>query len=405
MPSFSYNAITGTGTTVNGTIDADSKIAATDKLAALGYIPVKVSAGSSTGFGSLEELNERLTTVTAPDLILFTKQFRTMLKSGIPIINLLETLEQQTENIKLKKIAGAMAIDIQGGASLYDAFGNHPQTFSTLYRSMIQAGETSGMLPEVLNRLTYILVHEHKVKTEVRSALQYPIIVIVFLVVAFLVILTFVIPKFMVVFAAAGITLPLPTRMCVGLYTFLHTNWLLLLGVSVVSLLALRAYLKTEEGVLRRDKLLLKLPVIGPLLVKTAMSRFASIFSILQASGVTVLEAITILSGTIGNAAIAWEFDRIRVRLEEGRGIAEPLKQARYFPPMVINMVAIGEESGELDAMLQEISDHYDYEVEYATKRLSEALGPFLVVCLAAVVGFFALAIFLPMWDLTQLGH
>ena len=404
MPSFSYQAVTSNGDSVNGTIEADSRDAAADKLAAQGYIPVKIKSANSGTLGlSFAGLNERLSTVSAPDLILFTKQFRTMIRSGISILDLLRTLEQQTENPKLKKIATAMAVDIQDGSSLHDAFNQHPKTFSSLYRSMIRAGETSGMLAEVLNRLSYILEHEHKVKSEVKSALQYPIIVVVFLTVAFFVLLTFVIPQFITVFSSAGIDLPLPTVICVAMYTFLRDYWLILLALLVSGSIGLFVYLKTEQGRLNKDTLLLKIPIIGPLFVKASMSRFASIFSILQASGVTVLESIRILSGTIGNAAIGREFDLVRVRLEEGRGIAEPLRHARYFPPMVINMIAIGEESGELDSMLQEISDHYDYEVEYATKQLADALGPVLTICLAAVVGFFALAIFLPMWDLTKM--
>jgi len=162
-------------------------------------------------------------------------------------------------------------------------------------------------------------------------------------------------------------------------------------------------YLKTEQGRYVRDAFLMKLPIIGPLFIKAAMSRFASIFAILQSSGVAVLDSMKILSGTIGNTAIAREFDRIISRLEEGRGIAEPLKRANYFTPIVINMIAIGEESGNLDEMLGEISIHYDFELEYAMNKLSEAIGPILTVGLAAVVGFFALAIFLPMWDLTKM--
>ncbi|MCF6291360.1 MAG: type II secretion system F family protein [Desulfobacterales bacterium] len=404
MPSFSYQAITGNGNAITGTIDADSRDAAADKLSAQGYIPVRIKSGGNGAFNlSLEKLNARLAKVSAPDLILFTKQFRTMIRAGISILDLLRTLELQTENLKLKKIAAAMAMDIQDGSSLHDAFNRHPGVFSSLYRSMIRAGETSGMLAEVLDRLSYILEHEHKVKSEVKSALQYPIIVVVFLTVAFFVLLTFVIPQFITVFSSAGIDLPLPTVICVAMYTFLRDYWMILLALLVPGSIGLAVYLKTEQGRLNRDALLLRIPIIGPLFVKAAMSRFASIFSILQASGVTVLEAIRILSGTIGNAAIGREFDLVRVRLEEGRGIAEPLRHARYFPPMVINMIAIGEESGDLDAMLQEISDHYDYEVEYATKQLADALGPVLTICLAAVVGFFALAIFLPMWDLTKM--
>ena len=332
-------------------------------------------------------------------------QFRTMLKSGVPINKLLEVLEHQTENPTLKKTIASMNDDIKEGASLYDVFRKHPKVFSPLYSSMVRAGEASGALPEVLDRLAYILEHEHKVKSDVKSALQYPLIVIVFLGIAFFILLTFVIPKFVGVFLSAGIDLPLPTRICMGMYQFLSSYWVTMSVMIFLSISALVYYIRTESGRYMRDVFFMRLPILGKLFVKAAMSRFASIFSILQSSGVDILDSMKILSGTIGNSAIAREFANITNRLEEGRGIAEPLRESSYFTPIVVNMIAIGEESGNLDEMLGEISAHYDFELEYAMNKLSEAIGPILTVGLAAVVGFFALAIFLPMWDLTKVVH
>ena len=268
---------------------------------------------------------------------------------------------------------------------------------------MIRAGEQSGSLPQVLERLTYIIEHEHKVRSDIKSALQYPIIVSLFLVVAFFVLLTFVIPKFVSIFDKVGIDLPLPTKIALNLYAFLENFWVLLLFGLVGGILALVLWFRTPTGRLLRDRFLLALPLFGKLFAKAAMSRFASIFSILQASGIPVLDTLKILSGAIGNAAVAYEFDQIGEKLSEGKGIAGPLGEARYFTPMVVNMVAIGEESGNLEEMMQEVAVHYDDEVGYATKRLSDAVGPLLTVGLAVVVGFFAAAIFLPMWDLTQM--
>lgn len=351
------------------------------------------------------DFKERFTRVKTPELILFTKQFRTLLKAGVPMLKLLEVLENQTENIKLKKIAAIMRQDIKQGATLYDSFRKHPGTFSPLYCSMLLAGETSGAVPEVLERLTRIIQHEHKVKSDIMSALQYPIMVCISLSVAFFVLLTFVIPKFASVFKAAGLQLPLPTVICMNLYAFVHNYWYLgLMGIAALGF-GLSYYLKTESGKYTKDALVLRLPIFGPLFVKAAMSRFASIFAILQASGVPVLDALKVLAGALGNRAIGREFEKIRTRVEEGRGITGPLSSARYFTPMVINMVAIGEESGNLDEMLREVSVHYDDEVAHALSKLSEALGPILIIGLAGVVGFFALAIFLPMWDLTKMVH
>ena len=268
---------------------------------------------------------------------------------------------------------------------------------------MVEAGEFSGTLPDILERLVYILEHEQKVRADIKSALQYPITVIAALVVAFFVLLTFVIPKFVGIFQKAGLDLPLPTLICLHMYQFLQQYWYLLFGGCALGILAFGYWVKTEQGEYVRDALILRIPLVGVLFVKAAMSRFASIFAILQASGLTILNSLEILSGTIGNAAISREFSNLRNRVQEGKGISSPLKSSRYFPPMVVDMVAVGEESGELEEMLRVIAGHYDDEVEYAVKGLSDAIGPVLVVSLAAVVGFFAMAIFLPMWDLTKM--
>ncbi|MBK5101455.1 MAG: type II secretion system F family protein [Desulfobacteraceae bacterium] len=406
MPRFSYKAINETGNTMSGSIEAESREAAAALLGQRGYIPSKVSGESNDSqTAAFSTLQERFTHVKAADLILFTKQFRTMVRAGLSIIPLLHVLENQTENPKLRTIIGSMGEDIKGGSTLYDAFKKHPKVFSPLYCIMIQAGESSGALGDVMERLIYIIGHEHKIRSDIRSALQYPIIVAIFLAIAFFVLLTFVIPKFTTIFLSAGVALPLPTQICMLLYNILSNYWFLVLGVVAAGIVGLVSYLKTEQGKYMRDLLVLRVPIFGPLVIKSAMSRFASIFAILQSSGIHVLESLKILSGTIGNAAIAKEFDRIRDRVEQGRGISGPLKSAKYFSPMVINMVTIGEESGKLEELLREVATHYDDEVEYATNRLSEAIGPLLTVGLAAVVGFFAIAIFLPMWDLTKMVH
>ena len=405
MPKFSYQAITETGATTSGEIEADSLEVANNMLASRGYIPTRVKAEQPALSGlQMSKIREQLSPVKAPELILFTKQFKTMINAGVNMMNMLEILEEQTENPKLRRILGKMHQDIKEGASLYEAFSKHPKVFSPLYCSMIQAGEASGALPEVLERLIYIIEHEHQVKSDIKSAMTYPVIVLVFLFTAFLVLITQVIPKFVNIFNNAGLTLPLPTQICLLIYEFLSNYWYLLIGGTVVAALFLYYYLKTKQGRLVRDTILMRVPLIGPLFVKSAISRFASIFSILQASGVDVLDSMDILAGTIGNAAIGSELERIKDSLAEGRGIAGPLGQAKYFTPMLINMVAIGEESGNLENMLRDVAEHYDTEVEYSMKKLSEAIGPLLTVGLAAVVGFFALAIFLPMWDLTLMA-
>lgn len=403
MPLYTYKAINETGSQITGEIEADSKESAQELLSLQGNIPESVKekkSGASQG-GSLAGLFEKK--VTAGDLILFTKQFRTLLQAGVGILQIFQVLEAQTENKTMKSATAQMGEEIKKGSSLFKVFTSHKKIFPHLYCAMVRAGEESGALPLVLDRLIYIIEHEEKVRNDVKSAVRYPIIVLIFLGVAFLVLLTFVVPKFVSIFENAGLELPLPTQICVFLYTALNTYWMFMLGGTVIGIVGLTQYIKTEQGLYMRDLILMKIPIIGPVFVKSAMSRFSSIFSILQTSGITVLESMRILTDTINNAAITRELENIRDLLEQGRGISQPLSRAKFFTPMVINMVAIGEESGNLDDMLKEVAAHYDAEVEYATKGLSDALGPILMVGLAGVVGFFAMAIFLPMWDLTKM--
>ncbi len=404
MPTYFYKAITQNGNTVSGSIEADTMEHATGSLLSRGYIPSVVTDKRKGGISNLtSRLVVKLTPVKSDELIIFTKQLRTLVRAGVPMLKLLQVLENQTENIRLKKTILSMSQDIKEGASLNDAFKKHPSTFSPLYCSMLNAGEASGSLPETLLRLIYLIEHEHKIKSEIKATLFYPAIVIFALFAAFFILLVFVIPKFVDIFIKSGLELPLPTIICMNLYSFLSAFWPVILISGLILFILLYFYLKTKRGKLARDYFMLKLPFAGGLIQKGAMARFAGVFSILQSSGIGVLEAMKILSNTINNKAMAKEFDLINERLEEGHGIAGPLKSARFFTPIIINMVAIGEEAGNLDEMLREAADHYDSELEFAMKKMSDAIGPMLTVCLAAVVLFFALAVYLPMWDLAQM--
>lgn len=405
MKTYTYTAYDPAGTEVSGELEAESSLRVYEMLNDRGFIPdqVKKKGDATSGESWFENINRHLTPVKARDLILFTKQFKTMIQAGIAMIQILEIMIKQTENKKLKAALVSMLSDIKEGASLSATFKKQKHVFSDLYCAMIEAGESSGSLPSVLDRLIYIIEHEYKVKSDIKAAVRYPAIVVVMLVGVFFFLLTFIVPKFVSILERVGMDLPLPTKVCIFLYSMIHHYWAPGLAVMAVASIVLYQYLKTEPGQFYRDRLLMQIPLIGPLFVKSAMSRFASIFSILQSSGVTVLDSMDILAHTIANAAITREFIRIKELLTEGRGISNPLSRAKYFTPMVVNMTAIGEESGNLDEMLQEVAQHYDTEVEYATKSLSDAIAPILTVALAAVVGFVALAIFLPMWNLTNM--
>lgn len=406
MPTFAYQAINEKGETLKGFIEAESADVATDLLTGRGVLPSRIQErGRSRERQSFPVLDRWFHHIPTADLILFTKQFSTLFRAGVPMMSMLDILAAQTENPRLEKVITGMHQAIKEGAQLYDAFRQHPGVFPPLYCAMIHAGEVSGSLPKVMERLKYILAHEQKVRSDIRSAMFYPAFVLGLLVVAFIILLAFVLPKFVTILSRSGVALPLPTQIAMGLYQFMAVYGGFILAGGLITVLTIGFYLRTDQGRFTRDYMLIKAPIIGPVVVKSAMSRFSSIFSILQSSGIAILEAMTILSATIGNAAISREFDRIRELLEEGRGIAAPLKKARYFTPMVVNMVAVGEESGNLDEMLEEVAAHYDEELEYAIKKMTSAIGPILIISLAVMVGFFAVAIFMPIADLTKMYH
>ena len=405
MSTYRYEAVNDGGKTVAGLIEAESMDHANDLLGARGLSPLSMRDETAAARSPLwDKIALLLNTVHPEELILYTKQLSTMLKAGIPILRVVDILENQSDNLRLKDISRQIGLDIRSGTTLSRSLRRHPDVFSELYCSMVQAGEASGALPQILQRLIYIITHEYQVKTEIRSVLQYPLIVLVSLITAFVGLITFVIPQFAKVYAKVKVELPFPTRVCLVLSKLFNEQWPVLLLVLLAGALAVFLILRTAWGRYAWDCLKLHVPLIGPLLLKSALSRFASIFSILQASGVGILDALKILSGTIGNAAISRELEGVQVHLEQGHGVARPLMAAKYFTPMLINMVAVGEEAGNLDEMLREVSLHYDSEVEYATRRLTTAMGPVLIVAMAFLVGFFALAVYMPMWDLAKLA-
>jgi type II secretory pathway component PulF len=405
MPKYIYQAINDNGITVSGNLEAESVDVANYILISRNLIPSEVSEQSKSGDNLLSNAIFGMRKVKVTDLIMFTKQLHSMLIAGIPMLRILTILQDQTENNALKDAVAKIIQSINQGSSLSDAMDKHPKIFSRLYCDMIKAGEMSGNVPTVLDRLIYIIEHEAKVKADIKSAFRYPLIVLIALGIAFIVLLTFVIPQFASLFSSAGLVLPWPTKFAMFLYAFLKNYWYLIIAVIVTTIFVMISYFKTSNGKFVRDSFLLDMPIVGPVFKKAALSRFASIFAILQTSGVPIMQSLTILSATMGNEALTRSFDHIRERIKEGAGISAPLKSAKYFTPMIVDMVAIGEESGNIDEMMRAVAKHYDDEVEYAIKGLSDAIGPVLIVGLAAIVGFFALSIFLPMWDLTQLAR
>jgi len=312
MAKYSYKAINDNGATIKGEIEASAPSTAKDQLSEQGLIPLEVKlsvdAKGKSGAGGFFSSGPR---VKAPELILFTKQFRTMFKAGIPLVRVLQILGAQTPNSTLKAVTEAMYVDITQGLTISEAMARHPKVFPPLYSNIAMAGEKSGSLPEVLNRLIYIIEHEENVKKNIKSALQYPTIVVIVLVLAFIVLLTFVMPKFAAIFMKANIELPLPTKIIMKIYDIFTIYWYMMLSSVLTTITLIKLYIKTEQGLFVKDTILLKLPIFGPLFLKSAMSRFASIFATLQASGVPVVDSIAMLSATIGNAAISRSFVQI----------------------------------------------------------------------------------------------
>lgn len=404
MHKYNYQAIDENGNMLSGNIRADSNDAVASILASRGHVPLKIKK-------TAEELDVKLWServrntrkVKTQELLLFTKQFRSMLRAGVTILRLLNILEAQTQSRLLKKVAASISASVKNGRSLHDSMKKFPRVFSPLYLSMINAGEISGSLPEVLKRLIYIIEHEDKVKKDIKATVRYPIIVLCFLSSAFLIIITFVIPKFAKLFEKAGVTLPLPTRISIGMYHFISDYWYVWISCVAVSIVVFRILLKNESFRHKVDDLKTKLPIVGPLVIKSAMSRFSSVFSTLLASGISIIGSFDIVANIIGNKAISHAFISIKEKVKEGCGISEPLKSSKYFPPMVVDMIMVGEEGGNLEDMLRDITTHYDEEVQYALKALPDTIGPVLIVGLTAMVGFFALAVFLPMWEMTSI--
>lgn len=406
MTEFSYQASDTAGKIKKGVLAAETLEEALSRLTESDLIPIDIKSNSNKSEGGfLSRYKTHHAKVPPTELIVFTKQLVTMIRVGIPMTQAFGILKEQTEQPRLRRLAGIIKEDIESGMSLSAAASKHQDVFSKLFCSMVEAGETAGTLPEVLDRLLYLIEHEAKVEAEIKSAMRYPQIVLGVLGVAFLVMVGFVIPRFASFFANASLELPAPTRLCMWMSEMLMSYGLyMFLGAILGYVIYNRYFNKTEQGILKRDRLLLKLPLIGPVMVKASMSRFASIFSLLQSSGVLVLESLRILESTVGNAAIAAEFKDITEQMEEGHGISGPLGSSGYFPPMLVNMVKIGEESGRLDEMLRHVSEHYDQEISYTIKKMTDAIGPILIVSLTGVVGFFALAIYMPMWDMTKMA-
>ncbi len=402
MPHFRFRAINDNGQFIEDVMEASNTGAVAEKLDSWGYVPLKIkeSKESSTKlFGGSKEK------VKVDDVVLFTRQLHTLLKAGVPLLSSLEALMDQGTNVAFRNVVQDIYLTIEGGRSFSEALSLHPTVFPKLYVSSIKAGELSGQLDEVLGRMAEVLEHEKNTRDKLKSAMRYPIIVVIALVIAFVVLIVLVVPRFASMFTQLGAQLPLPTRMLIATSKFLqHDLHFISLGVFL-AYVGFKRFIKTPKGRLWWDEQILKIPVFGDLMMKNALSRFSKMFETLNRSGLPILQTLEIVAETVGNEKIGQEVRKISDGVQRGEGIARPMRRSKIFPTLVVRMVAIGEQSGSMEEMLSTISNHYDLEVDYAIKNMTSMIEPMLTVVLGAFILFLALSIFLPMWNVMSLIH
>ncbi len=401
MPQYRYKARDKDGALQRGIMEARGKEAVADQLSGQGFIPVLIEEETQSLLGPDFFLN--LKHVAPQDLIVLSRQLATLVSAGIPLLSSLGTIEKQAENPRLKAALADIRSSVEAGSSFSDALARHPGIFNKLYVSMIRAGETAGILDTILERLALLAEHESETRERVKAAVRYPLIVIVAICAAFAFLVTFVVPKFAIVFSQFKTELPLPTRILISINYVVQNYWYLLLLGIILTIGGVIWYLRTPGGRWQWDRLKLRLPVFGVLFQKVALSRFARIFGAMQKSGIAMMLTLEIAGETVGNVVLARAVQTMSDSLRDGKGLSAPMESSGLFPPLVVQMMAVGEETGQLDTMLNKVSDYYDTDVEYTLRNLSTMIEPILLLFVGGMVLFLALGIFLPMWNLMSL--
>ncbi len=394
MPIFTYTARATNGDLKTATIEAASRDAVIAQLRKMRLAVVKIdeNAQKSTKKGS----------VKIRDIVVFTRQFSTMINAGLPLVQALDILAKQTENKTLSSITRQVMFDVESGYTLADSMAKHPRAFTSLYTNMVAAGEAGGILDVILNRLAAFLEKNDKLIRKVKGAMIYPSSILGVAVGAIAILLIFVIPTFEDMFASVGVPLPFPTRLVIGMSKGLQSYWWAIIAFFVGSFFLLKRYYASPNGKLVIDKLLLKLPVLGDVLRKSSVSRFTRTLGTLIASGVSILEGLEITARTAGNRVVQDAIMASRASIAGGETIAAPLAKSGVFPPMVISMISVGESTGGLDEMLSKIADFYDDEVDAAVGGLLSLLEPMMIVFLGIAVGGMIMAMYLPIFDMVN---
>src|SRR5713226_7872383 len=396
MPVFTYRGTNRSGGSVAGEMTASSKAELQSLLRRQQITPTKMSEKGKEfnmpTFGG---------SVTAKELAVFTRQFSVMIDAGLPLVQCLEILASQQENKLFQKVLTGTRAAVEGGSNLSTAMKQYPKVFDPLYSNMVEAGETGGILDTILQRLSTYIEKNVKLKAAVKSALIYPIGVISIAGGVITLLLWKVVPIFATLFAGLGVDLPLPTKIVIGLSNFVGSIFGLLIVVGIAGgIFGLKVWYGTPQGRFVIDTIILKLPVLGILMRKIAVARFTRTLGTLISSGVPILEGLDITARTAGNAVVERALQQVRKSLEEGKSLTEPLRDSEVFPGMVTQMIAVGEQTGAMDAMLQKIADFYEEEVDAAVKDLLTALEPVMIVFLGVVVGGVVISMYLPLFSL-----
>ncbi len=396
MPVFVYKAVTRSGRKVKGELDLPNIDLAYTALQRKGYSKIKVKPKPKDILeGTFLEGK-----VKDRDMVVFSRQFSTMITAGVPILQALQVLCEQTENRKFRRVLYEVKNDVEAGNSLFDAMSKHKDVFDELYVNMVNAGEAGGVLDVVLQRLAEYIEKASKLKSKVKGAMIYPAVICFVAIAVVTIILVFVIPTFEKLFAESGAVLPVPTQIVINLSHWVKGNILYLIGGIICFFVIYKLVYKLEKGKVVIDSLKLKMPLIGPLLRKVAIARFSRTLSTMITSGVPILQSLDIVSKTAGNKILEIGVMEAKKSIAEGQTIAEPLEDTGIFPPLVTHMVAIGEATGVLDTMLSKVADFYDEEVEIAVETLMSLIEPVMIVFLGVVVGGLVISMYLPIFKL-----
>jgi type IV pilus assembly protein PilC len=400
--TFSYTVRDASGKTVKGTLDAPDATAVATKLRQMGYAPVSINEVKNSGLSKEISIPGFGKKVALGDLAVFSRQFATMINSGLSLVRALNILTAQTENKELARIIGEVRDDVEEGRALSVALSEH-EVFPPLYIAMVRAGETSGTLDQVLLRIADTLEKDQALRRKIKSAMTYPVVVLIMAFILCGVMLVFIVPTFAGMFESLGGELPLPTQIMVFLSELLRSFWYIVMFLPVIGWQAFKHARKQPKVRYQLDRFKLKAPVFGPLFHKIALSRFALNFGTLLKAGVPILSTLEITADTVNNGVIANAINDVKMSVKEGETVAGPLATHDVFPPMVVQMIAVGEETGALDVMLMKISEFYDGEVEATTESLTAMLEPLMIGVLGGIVGSMVVALYMPMFKIFDL--